>query len=83
MRLVVRGVRIRSSRAGHASQQQRMPNAGYGQGYLLVDLGEGAGPEHQFMLALTLIELCIRFWRDFFHKHRLDVKLKHTENHAI
>jgi len=52
-------------------------------GYLVIDLGEGAGIEHQFMPALHLIEVCVRFWRDFLKTHRPDVPLVHSTNHAI
>jgi hypothetical protein len=55
----------------------------YGQGYLLIDLGEGAGPDQRYMPAINLIEVCVRFWRDFFKAHRPDVALIHSTNHAI
>jgi hypothetical protein len=58
----------------------------YGRSYLLVDFGEGA-KEHRWQSALTLFEVVVRFWRDFFRaylpyrglpesKHHLDTPVK-------
>jgi hypothetical protein len=41
----------------------------FGQGYLLINFGEGAA-EHQYYAASTLLEVVLRFWRDFFLKYR-------------
>lgn len=40
----------------------------FGKGYLLIDYGEGAG-EHRWQTALTLLEVVVRFWRDFFLRY--------------
>ena len=40
----------------------------YGQGYLLIDYGEGAG-EHRWQPAAHLLEVVVRFWREFFDKY--------------
>jgi len=37
----------------------------YGHSYLLIDHGEEAGV-HQFMTVAMLLEVVVRFWRDFF-----------------
>jgi hypothetical protein len=37
----------------------------YGRPYLVIDNGEGAG-EHRFMMIPMLLEVVVRFWRDFF-----------------
>ncbi|MBY0318302.1 MAG: hypothetical protein K2X72_06220 [Reyranella sp.] len=41
----------------------------YGKGYLVIDYGEDAG-EHRWMPAAHLLEVVVRFWRDFFKKYR-------------
>lgn len=41
----------------------------FGAGYLLVDFGEGAG-ELRWQTAAQLLELVVRFWRDFFANYR-------------
>jgi hypothetical protein len=52
----------------------------YGRSYLLIDYGEEAG-EHQQKAAISLIEVVVRFWRDFFRLYRPDVGVKHSQNH--
>jgi hypothetical protein len=42
---------------------------GFGAGYLIIDYGEGAG-EHRWQPAAHLLELAVRFWRDFFNIYR-------------
>ncbi len=53
----------------------------YGQGYLLIDYGEGAG-EHRWQAALTLLEVVIRFWRDFFRAYRPNPNLPVSRHHV-
>jgi hypothetical protein len=40
----------------------------YGMGYLTVDLG-GADPAHQLMPFALLLEVVVRFWRDFLSQY--------------
>ncbi|HEY5063718.1 MAG TPA: hypothetical protein VIJ04_02645 [Xanthobacteraceae bacterium] len=40
----------------------------YGRSYLEVDLGEDAG-EHRFMTVIDLLEVVVRFWRDFMRHY--------------
>lgn len=40
-----------------------------GRGYLLIDYGEGAA-EHRWQPAAHLLEVVVRFWRDFFKTYR-------------
>jgi hypothetical protein len=40
----------------------------YGQSYLVIDNGEEAGV-HRFMMVPTLLEVVVRFWRDFFKNY--------------
>ncbi len=40
---------------------------GHGKGYLLIDLGEGAG-EHHWLPAAHLLEVVVRFRRNFFKR---------------
>ncbi|MBG1233726.1 hypothetical protein [Aestuariivirga litoralis] len=40
----------------------------YGRPYLLIDWGEEAG-ELRWQPALTLLEIVVRFWRDFFREY--------------
>jgi hypothetical protein len=39
-----------------------------GEGYLLIDYGEGAG-DFRFLTLASLLEVVLRFWRDFFREH--------------
>jgi hypothetical protein len=39
-----------------------------GKGYLLIDLGGDAG-EHRWLYTENLLEVVVRFWRDFFRLH--------------
>jgi hypothetical protein len=55
----------------------------YGHGYLLIDLGEGAGEDQRYLSAISLIEVCVRFWRDFFRLHRPDIFLEHSTHHTM
>jgi len=52
----------------------------YGRGYLLIDYGEGAG-EHQFQPAAHLLEVVVRFWRDFFRADRPSPDLSESKHH--
>ena len=53
----------------------------YGQGYLLVDYGEGAG-EHRWQPAANLLEVAVRFWRDFFRTYRPSPSLPVSRHHV-
>lgn len=64
---------------------------GYGQGpygigpysssYLLIDFREDAG-EHRYYDAATLLEVVLRFWRDFFRKYRPTHDLPVSKHHV-
>lgn len=41
----------------------------FGSGYLIIDYGEGAR-EHRWQSATQLLEIIVRFWRDFFNTYR-------------
>lgn len=40
----------------------------YGHSYLEIDHGEDAG-EHRFMIVADLLEVVVRFWRDFLGRY--------------
>ena len=62
--------------------QGSMPIGLQGKGYLLLDLGEDA-KEHRWLPAAYLIEIVIRFWRDFFIRFRPTANLNHSKHHPI
>lgn len=41
----------------------------FGAGYLIIDYGESAG-EHRWLTAVQLLEIIVRFWRNFFKAYR-------------
>lgn len=53
----------------------------YGQGYLLIDYGEDAG-EHRWQPAAHLLEIVVRFWRDFFKAYRPSANLPASKHHV-
>jgi hypothetical protein len=53
----------------------------YGQGYLLIDYGEGAGV-HRWQPAAHLLEIVVRFWRDFFRAYRPSADLPASKHHV-
>lgn len=53
----------------------------YGQAYLLIDYGEAAG-EHRWQTAADLLEIVVRFWRDFFRDSRPDPGLPASRHHV-
>lgn len=53
----------------------------YGRGYLLIDYGESAG-EHRWMPAAHLLEVVVRFWRDFFKKYRPNEDIPVSKHHV-
>jgi hypothetical protein len=53
----------------------------YGQGYLLIDYGEGAA-EHRWQPAAPLLEVVVRFWRDFFRAYRPSLDLPVSKHHV-
>jgi hypothetical protein len=53
----------------------------YGQSYLLIESGEGAA-EHQYYAAASLLEVVVRFWRDFFIKYRPIASLPVSKHHV-
>jgi hypothetical protein len=54
--------------------QSEHPIGPKGQGYLLFDYGEEAD-EHRFMTGASLLEVVLRFWRDFFRIHFPEIKV--------
>lgn len=54
---------------------------GYGTAYLLVDLGEGVG-EWRLKPAAHLLEVVVRFWRDFFQAYRPEAAVQHSPHHV-
>lgn len=67
--------------------------AGYGQGpfgvgpfgkpYLLVDFGPQLPNADRYLTAGALLEVVVRFWRDFLQAHRPDPDRRDSTNHAI
>jgi hypothetical protein len=53
----------------------------YGQGYLLIDYGEDAGV-HRWPPAAYLLEIVVRFWRDFFRAYRPSADLPASKHHV-
>ncbi len=53
----------------------------YGQGYLLIDYGEAAG-EPRWQPAAGLLEVVVRFWRDFFRAYRPNPDLPASRHHV-
>jgi hypothetical protein len=47
----------------------------HGKGYLVIDYGEGAG-EHRWKTAADLLEVVVRFWREFFARYHPDPKAR-------
>jgi hypothetical protein len=57
-----------------------LPVGRNGKGYLLLDLGEEAG-EQRWMPADHIIEVVVRFWRDFFRAYRPSDSLPASRHH--
>lgn len=53
-----------------------------GQGSLIIDYGEGAGELHRWQPAGHLLEVVVRFWRDFFRKYRPSPALPESKYHV-
>ncbi len=53
----------------------------FGRSYLLIDFGEDAA-EHRWMPAQTLLEIIVRFWRDFFKKYMPAPDLPESKHHC-
>jgi hypothetical protein len=52
-----------------------------GKGYLLIDYGEDAG-DHRWLTATCLLEVVLRFWRDFFAKYHPPPNLPVSSHHV-
>lgn len=67
--------------------------SGYGQGpfgigplgrsYLLVDFGPSLPNAERYLTAGSLLEVVVRFWRDFLRAHRPDPDRIDSANHAM
>ena len=53
----------------------------YGSGYLLLDFGEEAA-EHRYLPALHLLDVVVRFWRDFLRRYGPSLDLPVSKNHV-
>lgn len=53
----------------------------YGKGYLVIDCGEDAA-ENRWLPAAHLLEVVVRFWRDFLRKYRPDLDLPVSKHHV-
>jgi hypothetical protein len=53
----------------------------YGQGYLLIDYGENAG-NHRWRPAADLLEVVVRFWRDFLRLYRPTLTVPPSRHHV-
>lgn len=54
----------------------------YDAGYLVIDFGEDAA-EHRLLPAAHLLEVVVRFWRDFFRMYRFDSDLPVRKYHVV
>lgn len=54
----------------------------YGKPYLLVDLGSGLPDDGRFMSAASLLEVVVRFWRDFLRANRPNPDRVDSGNHS-
>ena len=52
-----------------------------GKGYLLLDLGDEAA-EHRWLYAVDLIEVVVRFWRDFFRAYLPAPQISASKHHV-
>lgn len=52
----------------------------YGKGYLLIDFGVNSEP--QFRSAAQLLEVIVKFWRDFFKTYRPSIDLPISKHHV-
>jgi hypothetical protein len=52
----------------------------HGKGCLFIDFGEGTGP-HRWGTAAALLEVVVRFWRDFFKTHHPSPDLPVSKHH--
>ncbi|MGA0563776.1 hypothetical protein ACO2RV_15130 [Ancylobacter sp. VNQ12] len=55
----------------------------FGIGYLMIDWGEGAVPEMRYQAVASLLEVVVRFWRDFLRLYRPDPNQVDSRNHAM
>lgn len=58
-----------------------MPVGPKGKGYLILDLGEGAA-EHRWMPMGHLLEIGVRFWRDFLRYYRPEDGVPASRHHV-
>jgi len=61
--------------------QGSIPVGKDGKGYLLIDLGEDAG-EHRWLYTANLLEVVVRFWRDFFRLYLPLPELPISKHHV-
>lgn len=61
--------------------QTSIPFGKDGKGYLVLDLGENA-EEHRWLPAAHLLEVVVRFWRDFFRHYLHETSLPVSVHHA-
>jgi hypothetical protein len=61
--------------------ESSMPVGPDGKGYLLIDLGEDAA-EHRWLPAGHLLEVVVRFWRNFFRLYLPTPEIPSSEHHT-
>lgn len=61
--------------------QGSIPLGKNGKGYLLMDLGEGAA-EHRWLYTENLLEVSVRFWRDFFRLYLPEPEIPASKHHV-
>jgi len=59
-----------------------LPVGPKGQGYLILDLGEDAVPETRWMPVAHILEVVLRFWRDFFRYYRPGEDIPASHHHV-
>ena len=65
----------------HVAATPLMPGP-QGGGYLMIDNGERTEP-HRYMPVANLLEVVVRFWRDFFKAYRPGCSVVHSQHHAL
>jgi hypothetical protein len=59
-----------------------IPVGPHGKGYLLIDLGEEAD-NHRWQPAANIIEVVVRFWRDFLRAYRPEWDVPGSPHHLV
>jgi hypothetical protein len=58
-----------------------LPVGPQGKGYLILDLGEGAGAS-RWIYTTHVVEAVLRFWRDFYRRFKPNAAIRHSHHHV-